>query len=157
MRRHRQGRPAWFLVLVVAASCTGRDAPLERYRPDAAVARAALDQALAAWQRGDALPLSGEAAPGVHVVDTHRTRGQRLERYEIVGELPDDNVRRFAVRLTLASPAAQRTVCYMIVGIEPIWVFHEDDLAMVSHWECPMPETASSAQAGASTASAEGR
>jgi hypothetical protein len=73
------------------------------------------------------------------VGDTHRRAGQKLARYEIVGELPSDEGRLFAVRVHLENPAAEAKVNFLVVGIDPLWVFRQEDYQMVTHWEHNMP------------------
>ena len=130
------------LAALLLSGCAGRDALWERYVPEPELARRALTEALGAWQRGESAGRVTGAGPSIQVVDTHRVTAQRLERYEVLGEILGDGPRSFSVRLTLENPPDVRCVRYLVVGIDPLWVFREDDYAMIAHWECPMPEPA---------------
>lgn len=125
--------------LLVGGGCSGR--AKEDYVPPSDSARRALGAALEAWQRGEA-PGRLEGDPAIQVGDTHRRPGQTLRNYEILGELPTTDGRRFAVRLTLEDPAAEEKVNYLVIGIDPLWVFREEDYQMVTHWEHNMPAAA---------------
>lgn len=74
------------------------------------------------------------------MVDKHRLAGQRLLRYEVLGEVTTEKARGFAVRLTLESPDEQKMVRFLAVGVEPIWVFRQEDFEMISHWMHPMDD-----------------
>jgi hypothetical protein len=137
-----RSRQAWAvggaLVAVWCAGCGGRG--YDRYIPAAAAAREALEAGLASWQAG--LPPSKitDRSPAVEVVDPHRRPGQRLKRYEVVGEAGGDGPRCFTVRLTLDNPPEDKKVRYCVMGLDPLWVFRQDDYEMFSHWECAEPE-----------------
>jgi hypothetical protein len=62
-----------------------------------------------------------------------------LEDFEILGEVPGATARCFAVRLKLREPVGDEKVRYAVFGIDPLWVFRQEDLEMLSHWEHPMP------------------
>ena len=125
------------LALAGCASRTRQD-----YVPAAAASRAALEKALEAWREGQP-PGRIEGKPAVQVGDTHRRPGQQLARYEIVGELPSDEGRLFAVRVELEKPTQEEKVNFLVVGIDPLWVFRQEDYQMVTHWEHNMPAAGS--------------
>jgi len=126
-------------VAITVAGCGGRTR--QDYVPKTAAAREALDKALVAWRDGEP-PGRIEGKPAVHVGDTHRRAGQKLAKYEIVGELPSDEGRLFAVRVKLENPTAEEKINYLVVGIDPLWVFRQEDYQMVTHWEHKMPPAA---------------
>lgn len=123
----------------LAAGCRGRSEA--DYIPAAEPARAALVKALDAWRK-DEPPGRIEGRPAIQVGDTHRRTGQRLARYEVLGELPSDEGRLFSVRVYLENPAAEEKVNYLVVGIDPLWVWRQEDYHMLSHWEHKMPPPA---------------
>ena len=43
------------------------------------------------------------------------------------------------VRLVLAGPAEERRERYVVVGLDPVWVFAYPDYEMLMHWDHPMP------------------
>jgi hypothetical protein len=110
----------------------------DRYIPPVEAAERAVRAALDNWKQGHpAGPIAG-TSPAINVVDAHRVAGQKLEHYTIVGEVTGDGPRCFAVKLKLSNPAADETTRYVVVGIDPLWVFHQTDYDMLAHWEHPM-------------------
>ena len=134
---------AWALLVagLPLGGCGGRTSA--DYVPPSDDARQAVVAVLDAWQRGEPIGPIGEE-PTVQIGDTHRKPGQTLASYEILGELPTGDGRRFAVRLTLANPEATEKVNYLVIGIDPLWVFREEDYKMATHWEHNMPADAPS-------------
>jgi hypothetical protein len=122
-------------ALAVASGCTQR---AERYTPEPALARKSLTAALEAWRAGHpADALAGQ--PSIQLVDTSRKPGQRLQSFDILSEQATGaQGRSFVVRLSLDDPAAEARVRYVVVGIDPIWIFHKDDYDRLAHWEHPM-------------------
>jgi hypothetical protein len=128
------------LVLVVPAvvACSRPSSSgYERYVPDAAQAQEALDQVLAAWKSGESAgPLKSNSTPvTIQVADSTRRPGQRLVDYELLGEVSGEGPRTFVVRLKLDNPAAEREVRYYLVGIDPLWVFRQEDYDALVHWD----------------------
>jgi len=136
----------WLSSWVALAACLhlagcARDGE-QRFTPEPDVARAALEAVLNDWQAGKTPgPIKGQRL--IQVADTQRRSGQLLLGYEILGELPADKDRRFQVRLTLDQPAGEEKVQYVVVGIDPLWVFRLEDYEMVTHWDHPMPSASS--------------
>lgn len=132
----------WFFWTTWVVGCAGRSADIEHYTPETGTARAALEAALNEWRNGQPPGEIRGASPAVQVVDTHRRPEQRLERFEILGEVGGDAGRCFSVRLTLANPSEEEKLRFIVVGISPLWVFREDDFTMLTHWDHPMPSEA---------------
>ena len=110
--------------------------------PAASLARTALEAALSDWQQGHGPGEISTGSSAVQVVDTHRRAEQRLESFEILGEVGGDAGRCFAVRLTLANPDEVQKARFIVVGISPLWVVREEDFTMLTHWEHPMTDEA---------------
>jgi hypothetical protein len=130
------------LTALVVALCLGGCASshrAERYMPDAGMARQALETAMTAWQhnQGTSLLLDGQA---VEVIDKHRRPGQVLREFNILGELSGDGGRWFEVELQLEQPAQTEHVRYIVVGINPLWIFRQQDYELLGHWDHLMPE-----------------
>jgi hypothetical protein len=136
--RWRIGPAAALVLAAAAAGCTQRTR--EDYIPSAELARSALIQAMDAWKRGEP-PGRIEGKPAVQVGDTRRRTGQKLVRYEVLGELPSEEGRLFAVRVHFENPIAEEKANYLVVGIDPLWVFRQEDYQMVTHWEHNMPDS----------------
>lgn len=126
------------LVLLACAAGCGGPRGYDRYVPPSDAARAALGAALDAWRDGRGPKALAGRSPGIVVVDNERRAGQALRGYEVLGELPGDGPRRFAVRLHLDDPPEEQKVRFLVVGVDPLWVFRQEDYDMLAHWECNM-------------------
>jgi hypothetical protein len=129
----------WVLLAAVLAGC-GADKGFERYVPAPEDARRALETALTAWQDGKPAGPITDTTPGVAVADTTRRPGQTLRSFRVLGEVSGNGPRCFAVRLELDNPAETQTARYVVVGIDPLWVFRQEDYDRLAHWEHPMDE-----------------
>lgn len=135
------------LLLVSAGGCAPSvSSGYDRYIPSAERAEAALVQVLDAWKSGEtASALAFQAAPiTLQVADTTRRPGQRLVDYELLGEVSGEGPRTFVARLKLDNPRQEEEVRYYLVGIDPLWVFRQEDYDALAHWDaCVRPEDAS--------------
>lgn len=129
-------RAAALFTVLAAAGCD-RNPRAEDFVPPEATARAALDAYLTAWAAGDTGVTVPGTQPPVVVADELRTKGRTLAGYAILGPTPADAPRCFAVQLTLGNPAAEVRERYVVVGIDPIWVWRYDDYLMLTHWSHP--------------------
>ena len=130
------------LVLAAALGCSGSRQTNEDFVPPEAAARAALEAYLKAWAGGSTDPAVPGTAPQVMVADELRSKGRTLAEYTILGPVPADAPRCFAVKLTLGNPRAEVKERYVVVGLDPVWVWRYDDYLMITHWEHPMPAAA---------------
>jgi hypothetical protein len=132
-------RAIFCLAAAATCGCARQPDTPKSFVPAPELSRAALEAVLIDWQTGlppgqiDRLPVT------VKVVDQHRKEGQELEEFEILGEAPGSAPRCFAVRLKLRRPEAEEKVRYVVVGINPLWVFRQEDLDGLSHWDHAMP------------------
>ncbi len=111
----------------------------EDFIPAQDVAERALEDALKAWQAG--LP-AGEVTgtkPVVFATDTSRKKEQTLRSYNILGETAGSAGRTYAVVLDLANPDEKIKTRYIVVGIDPLWVFRQEDYELLMHWDHYMP------------------
>jgi hypothetical protein len=124
------------LLVGLQAGC-GRGDGYARYVPEPQLAERALEAVLQAWQAGQPAGELRLADPplNVQVADAGRLPGQRLVGYEILGEVSAEGPRSLMARLQLAEPAEEREVTYYLVGIDPLWVFRQEDYDIVVHWE----------------------
>jgi hypothetical protein len=107
--------------------------------PAPELARAALEAVLIDWQEGLPQGQIDRLSVTVKVIDQHRKEGQELEEFDILGEVPGSAPRCFAVRLKLRRPDADEKVRYVVIGIDPLWVFRQEDFDGLSHWDHAMP------------------
>jgi hypothetical protein len=126
------------LAVFLSGVVTGCQEPTpdpRRFVPPASTATAALTTALESWVKGRP-PGRIESKPvGIQVVDSLRKPGQRLTSFDILGEVPDEHYRCFKVKLSLENPEDQPLVRFVVLGIDPLWVFRAEDLEMMTHWE----------------------
>jgi hypothetical protein len=136
MRGVRGRRSDWVLI-VLALGMNGCSKLPDRppIVPDSAQGRRAIAAAMASWKAGHPAGGVEPTSPRVQVGDTHRKPGQRLEGYEILGESADSSARTFTIRLALVEPEERPIVRFLVVGIDPILVFREEDYEMLIHWE----------------------
>lgn len=131
--------------LICAAICLGCSPEPEtstkhRYVPAVDLARQAVEEVLVDWQAGRAPAPIDRLSVGVHVVDKQRKQGQTLEAFEILGEAPSEAARCFAVRIKLSRPDAEEKVRFVVIGIDPLWVFRQEDFESLAQWSCGKPE-----------------
>jgi len=131
-------RAAVFLLAAASFGCGGRASDPARFVPSSPAAKQALTAALEAWRRGRPTGLIADASPPLQFVDESRPKDQRLLNFEILGEIPGDGPRTFNVVLETENPTQRETVRYVIVGIDPLWVFRQFDYDKMAHWEMDM-------------------
>jgi len=134
--------PILWLGLFAVVGCSSPSP--EKFVPAANRAEHTLAMVLDAWKSGSTVDnIDGIS---VRISDTKRRQGQVLKAFEIIGELPSDSGRRFQVKLTLDKPTAEQRVQYLVVGIDPLWVFRQEDYDMLTHWDHPMPAAETKAE-----------
>lgn len=123
----------------LGAGCS-QSSSTERYFPSEELSQKAISQAFDAWKEGTAAgPVPG-TTPLVHLTDNHRRPAERLVSYRILGEVPGDTRRCYAVVLTFDPPREERAR-FVVVGIDPLWVFRLEDYQLLSRWEHKMEPT----------------
>lgn len=130
----------WWVVGLVAV-CVGCTGPprAEDYIPSEDAARTALEAYLQSWARGETGTPVPNTSPAVEVADGLRLKGHTLVKYEILGPVPGDAPRCFAVKLALGNPTLELRERYVVLGLDPIWVWRYDDYLMITHWDHGMP------------------
>lgn len=135
----RQAFAALALAACVATGGCGRGNPAARFVPAEGAARGAIVAGLDAWKAGTPAGEVPGTKPLVHVVDSYRDPGEKLVGYEILGEVPGDAPRCFAVDLRFEPPRTEK-VRYVVVGIDPLWVFRMEDYQLLSQWDHHMKD-----------------
>ena len=134
-----EARPEPDVVVLVATGCEHQRSESE-FIPANDECRVALTAALDAWKAGQpAGPVAG-TVPLIHVTDSSRISGQTLKSWEILGEVPGNAQRCYAVRLVLENPIEERRERFVLVGIDPMWIFRHEDYDLLRHWEHQMPK-----------------
>jgi hypothetical protein len=122
--------------VAVFAGCTRGPKKDEDFTPPPDKAKQALEAALTHWQGGNPPRDVPGGPPAVWVVDSVWKSGQQLKAFEVLGEdSPPAGAgsapRYFKVRLTPAKGPPQE-VRYVVVGIDPLWVYREKDFDSLS-------------------------
>jgi hypothetical protein len=127
-------------VSLVAEGCGSSDGTA-RYIPAEQTARDAIVAGLNAWKGGAAAGEVAGTKPLVFVTDSYRDHSERLVDYEILGQVPGDVPRCFAVELRFDPPRKEKTR-YVVVGIDPLWVFRMEDYHLLAQWDHHMDDEA---------------
>ncbi|MDB5353400.1 MAG: hypothetical protein JWN86_4647 [Planctomycetota bacterium] len=128
------------LVAVSCFGCTGPTKPGGSMVPDVGTARKAIELAMASWKAGKPTGVIESGSPRIQVADSFRQPGQRLERYEILGEAQADKSRDVTVRAFCSNPETIAVIRYRVIGIDPVHVIREEDYQLMSHWEHKMTD-----------------
>jgi hypothetical protein len=118
-------------ALATMWGCSRHGTKTQDFTPPGDKARQALEAALNHWQSGNPHGSVPGTTPTVEVMDVKWRSGQKLKSYEILGEEPGTEPRFFKVRLTPAQ-GPQVDVRYAVVGIDPLWVYREEDFKALS-------------------------
>ena len=138
IRRGFGFRVVSLVVCLISVGC-GESDRSSQFIPSVTVAESAVKAGMEAWKKGEPAGLvQGVTKPAIHVVDSHRKAGQQIVSYEILGEVPGNAPRCFAVKAKLSGSEATERLRYIVVGIDPLWVFRQEDYDLLSHWEHPM-------------------
>jgi len=113
----------------------------EEYIPSRETAEAALVRALESWRAGEPAGEVAGTKPVVFATDTSRKEAQVLVDYKILGETPGTSGRTYVVVLELENPPEEIKTQYVVVGIDPLWVFRKEDYELLMHWDHYMPDT----------------
>lgn len=119
---------------------------VERFTPSVDTATQCIEAALGAWRDGRPIDALADSQPAIHVVDTVRSPRQQLQGFEVLSKSrASGSGWIYVVRLTFDQPAAPERVRFVVVGLDPIWVFRKEDYDRLAHWEHPMGVTDESA------------
>lgn len=94
--------------------------------PSTDKARDALETSLAAWKNGTKMADVKGDTVGIQVSDRMWMKGKKLAAYEILAAEDTPGPRWFSVKLTMVG-AQPQTVRYAVLGIDPLWVYREED------------------------------
>ncbi len=125
---------------VVSVLVCGCHDHADDFKPTIKLAENALVRALEDWKSGNPAGKIAGSEPAIHVTDTNRNPKQALEKFKILGEKPGQSGRTFAVELSLKHPNEQLKTEYVVVGIDPLWVFRREDFELLMHWDHHMPD-----------------
>lgn len=129
-------------VILMAAGTFGcaRSAN-DQFTPTDDTATTCLEAVLGAWRDGQPADQLADRQPGIRVADTCRLPGQKLLAFEVLSRSRGSAAGwTFVVRLQFDNPLAEERARFVVVGVDPIWVFRKEDYDMLAHWEHPMDE-----------------
>jgi hypothetical protein len=129
----------WLGLFLFGLQCGCHDRSAD-FVPAPATAEAALAQGLNAWREGKPSGEIENSTPSIFVTDNVRKPGQRLKGFRILGETTSGAGRTYAVVLELEQPTEQVKTEYIVVGIDPLWVFRREDYDLLMHWDHHMPK-----------------
>ena len=129
----------WGTLVTIAIGCERHPSSFDRFIPEPSIARHSLNTALEAWlaERPGKEPLGRN--PKIQFVDRRR-ESLRLTEFEVLGEVITEGARGFAVRLKFADSEEALITRYFVVGIDPLWVFRQEDFETIMHWMNDMKE-----------------
>jgi hypothetical protein len=117
--------PVLAFILAGFAGCSRSN---ESYDPSTDKAHDALVATLDYWKSGHERNRIVGRTPFIEVVDSYWDTGVKLNSYDIGGEdTNEDGHRRFTVKLNVEDENPVQTVRYIVVGLNPLWVYREED------------------------------
>jgi hypothetical protein len=120
------------LAAFVLCGCGGANRNELDVVPAADRARTALEKALTAWKNGEPCGKIQADSPTIQVVDHVWQSGRKLAAFEVVKAEDKPGPRWFSVKLTLVGAAEPQLTAYAVLGIDPLWVFREEDFEKTS-------------------------
>lgn len=106
--------------------------------PDAPAARKAIEAAMENWKAARPTGQIDPGPPRIQVNDSFRKKDQTVERYEILGQTTRERSITFVLRVTFSNPDEVQYVRFVLLGVDPIIVFRQEDYDLMSHWEHKM-------------------
>ena len=125
--RHHAARLLGLGMMFCALSGCGTSRHELDILPNEDKARAALETALAAWKNGQRPGKVEGDSHGIEVVDRVWQAGGKLASFEIVQAEDKPGPRWFSVKLTLKGAPQPQQVRYAVLGLDPLWVYREED------------------------------
>lgn len=136
-RRDAGGLIACVLGLSVGG-CSSEDERSKTILPSLELGRQAIVATMESWAKGRPTGGVESTSPRIQVMDTTRRPGQVATKYELVGETTGERALAYVVKVELANPAATETIRFLVLGIDPVLVWRQEDYDMMSHWEHKM-------------------
>lgn len=104
-----------------------------RYIPKQENARAALEKALNAWQGDKPHGTVEKGPPAIEVLASDWKTGRKLASYQILKDETDkENRRWYSVQLKFKDASEDKTVRFLVLGNNPLWVYSEDEYEKLS-------------------------
>lgn len=113
----------WLLLL----SISGCGKAEQKFYPQADYAQEALETALEKWKSGAPHATITDFQVPIDMFDTRWQTKKKLESFEIQGEEKSEGPRVFKVKMKVAGEKEESEVKYLIVGKDPLQIFHEQE------------------------------
>ena len=120
-------RPLALCLLLIVPPALGGCGPGSAPLPSTEAAREALRASLDAWKAGRPASTLAARQPGVDFVDFEWKAGQKLADYALGEESPGQGTQTFAATLTLPGTSTPKKVEYMVLGLDPIRIYRDED------------------------------
>jgi hypothetical protein len=111
------------IVLAAFVGCGGGSAPL----PSTSASRQALQASLDAWKAGKPASTLTAQKPSIEAVDFEWKGGKVLTEYVLGEDSPGQGTQTFSATLTLKGEPAVKSVQYMVLGLDPIRIYRDED------------------------------
>ncbi|MFO0943307.1 MAG: hypothetical protein U0930_21440 [Pirellulales bacterium] len=138
--RYLAGSSTLAILAIALVALTGCARKAQDYVPSQSVAEDAIRATLQAWKETDTIGELPNTKPSIYVTDNKRKRDQKLSDFTILGEVSGTAGRTYMVELALINPKEKIKAQYIVVGIDPLWVFRQEDYELLMHWDHHMPE-----------------
>jgi hypothetical protein len=110
------------IALVALAGCGG-SVPL----PTTDVSRRALQASLDAWKAGKPAASLASEKPSIEPVDFEWKAGKVLTDFAIGEHSPGEGTQTLSASITLKGEPGPKEVKYMVLGVEPVRIFRDED------------------------------
>ena len=111
------------LAGLTGPGCGGGSAPL----PSHDAARKALTGSLEAWKAGKPASTLAAEKPSIEAVDFEWKAGKILTDFTLGDESPGQGTQTLGATLTLKGEKAPKAVQYMILGLDPVRIYRDED------------------------------
>lgn len=120
-----------FIAMAALAGCGSGAAPL----PTVKDARQALTDGLTAWKAARPSSSLAEVTPKIDFVDFEWKAGKVLSDFTIGSDAADQGTQIFSVSLTVAGEPKAKDVKYMVLGLDPVHIYRDEDYTRAMNME----------------------
>lgn len=126
------------LTFALLLGCGPREDPNRTPLPTPEDARKAIVAAMESWKSGGPTGRVIAGPPRVQINDSFRRPGQRPVGYDLLGQTRRERAISYVVRVRFADPEATETIRFVLLGIDPVLVFRQEDYDLISNWDHKM-------------------
>ena len=126
------------LLAAIVVGCSAGPDPSRTILPSLENGRKAVVASMEAWKSGRPTGVVEPTSPRIQVMDTTRRPGQVPALFEVLGVTAGERALTYTVRVELTNPEAVETIRFLVLGVDPVLVWRQEDYDMMSHWEHKM-------------------